>query len=56
MNGDINALKIYFGDPYQISDKIIFYQPKIQDIIDCDESEFWSLVYMFVGNSTYYNL
>lgn len=56
MNGNINTLKIYFGDPYPISDKIIFYQPKIQDIIDCNESEFWSLVYMFVGNSTYYKL
>ena len=56
MNGDINVLKIYFGDPYQISDDIVFYQPKIQDIIDFGDSEFWSMIYMFIGNTTYYKL
>lgn len=53
---NINPLKIYFGDPYEISDKIIFYQPTIQDIVDSNESEFWAMVYMFIGNSTHYKL
>lgn len=56
MSGEVNSLKIYFGDPYEISDKIIFLQPRIQDIIDANETEFWSMVYMFVGNTTYYKL
>ena len=56
MSGEVNSLKIYFGDPYEISDKITFHQPTIQQIIDSSESEFWAMVYMFIGNSTYYKL
>lgn len=53
---EINYLKIYFGDPYEVTDKIIFRQPYIQDIIDFGESDFWAMVYMFIGNTTYYKL
>lgn len=57
MNGNnVDLLKIYFGDPYQITDKIIFQQPSIQDIIDYGESEFFAVLFMFIGNTTYRKL
>lgn len=56
MNGNVDLLKIYFGDPYPISDKITLYQPSIQDIIDYGESDFFAVLFMFIGNTTYRKL
>ena len=58
MNGkqNIDLLKIYFGDPYQVTDKLTFYQPSIQDIIDYGESDFFAVLFMFIGNTTYRKL
>lgn len=53
---DINLLKLYYGDPYQIDDNIIIYQPTIGEIIDYGESEFFNMLYMFVGNTTFHRL
>lgn len=53
---NINELKLYFGDPYQINDQITLYQPSINEIIEYGEAEFYSVLYMFIGNSTYYRL
>lgn len=53
---DINLLKIYFGDPYPITDKITIFQPTIQDIIEYGEHEFYAMLYMFIGNTTYRKL
>ena len=52
----IDILRLYFGDPYPITDKITIYQPTIQDIIDYGESEFFAMVYVFIGNTTYRRL
>lgn len=57
MIGDsIDLLKIYFGDPYIISDKITLYQPSINEIVQYGEKEFFAMLYMFIGNSTYRRL
>lgn len=48
----IDKLKIYFGDPYPVTDKITIYQPSIQDIIDYGEDDWWSTVNVFIGNTT----
>lgn len=53
---DINLLKIYFGDPYPVTDKITIYQPTIQDIIEYGERELYAVLFMFIGNTTYRKL
>lgn len=55
-SSNVDVLKLYFGDPYPINEKITIYQPTIQDIIDYGESEFYALVFMFIGNTTYRKL
>ena len=59
-NSKISLLQLYFGDPYQVSDKIIIYQPTIGGILEYDkqfgESEFWSMLNVFIGNTTSYRL
>lgn len=53
---DIDLLRIYFGDPYPITDKITIYQPTIQQIIEYGENEFYAVLFMFIGNTTYRKL
>ena len=59
-NSKISLLQLYFGDPYQVSDKITIYQPTIGGILEYDkqfgESEFWSMLNVFIGNTTSYRL
>lgn len=59
-SSDISLLQLYFGDPYQVSDKILVYQPTIGGILEYDkkfgESEFWSMLNVFIGNTTSYRL
>ena len=59
-NSNISLLQLYFGDPYQVSDKILVYQPTIGGILEYDkrfgESEFWSMLNVFIGNTTSYRL
>ena len=47
---------MYFGEPYQLTDKITIIQPTIQDIIDYGESEFFEMLNVFIGNTTSYRL
>lgn len=49
----VDVIKLYFGEPYQIADNIIVTQPSMQDILDYGESEFYSMLYMFIGNTTF---
>lgn len=53
---NVDLLRLYFGDPYQITDEIIVYQPTIQDIMDYGENDFFSMLYCFIGNTTYRRL
>lgn len=48
--------KIYFGFPYPITDKITIYQPTIRQIIEYGETEFFMMLYMFIGNTTFRRL
>ena len=48
----VDQLKLYFGDPYPITDKITIYQPSIQDILEYGEDVFYSTLFVFIGNTT----
>lgn len=56
----ISELQLFFGDPYQVSDKIQVLQPTIGGILEYDkqfgESEFWAMLNVFIGNTTSYRL
>ena len=52
----VDILKLYFGDPYPVTDKIIINQPSIQDVMEYGENEFFSMLYIFIGNTTFRRL
>lgn len=55
----IDKLKLYFGEPYIIntpSKDITVYQPTIGDIMELGEEKFYSVVNVFIANSTMYRL
>lgn len=51
-NFKYDMLKLYFGDDYEISDKITIHQPTIGEIIEYDEHEFWIMCYTITANPT----
>ena len=44
-NFDADSLFLYFGDDYVINDKITLKQPKIGDIVDYGETNYFSMIY-----------
>ena len=52
----IDKLKLYFGEPYVVNDKIIIRQPSIGEILEYGEKEFYSMLNPFVSNPTSYRL
>lgn len=42
---NIDFLKIYFGDPYSVNEKIILRQPSLGEILEYGEKDYWSFVY-----------
>ena len=60
INSKVSELQLYFGDPYQVTEKIQVLQPTIGGILEYDkqfgESEFWSMLNVFIGNTTTYRL
>lgn len=47
MQGDlieIDELKMYFGEPFKLNDKITIYQPTIGDIIKFGEKQYYSVI------------
>lgn len=44
-NANIDFLKIYFGDPYVVNDKIILNQPSLGEILQYGEKDYWQFVY-----------
>lgn len=42
---DIDFLRIYFGDPYVVNEKITLKQPRLGDIIEYGEKNYWSFIY-----------
>ena len=41
---NVDALKLYFGDPYVVNQYITIYQPTIGDIIAYGEKEYYSMI------------
>lgn len=41
----VDALQLYFGDPYIINDKITIYQPKIGDVAAYGEAQYMSMIH-----------
>lgn len=56
MSGKVDTLRLFFGDPYPINDQITIKQPTLMEIMEYGESEFYSMVYIFIGNTTYRKL
>lgn len=56
MDGKVDALRLYFGDPYPITEDITIYQPSLHEIMEYGESEFFSMLFIFIGNTTYRKL
>lgn len=50
-----DLLKMFYGEPYNVTDKIIIYQPSIGDILK-DEELFYQTLNIFVSNPTSYRL
>ena len=52
----LDPLLLYIGDPYPVTEKIIIYQPTIDDIILFGEKRFYDMVNVFIANTTMYRL
>ena len=53
---NIDCLKIYFERPIEINQSILIFQPSVGAIIDFGETEFYSMLYNFIGNTTMFRL
>lgn len=42
---EYDELKMYFGEPYHVNDKITIYQPTIGQICEWGEKEYYSMIY-----------
>lgn len=42
---DVESLFLYFGDDYVINDKIKMHQPKIGQVVDYGESQYFSMIH-----------
>ena len=49
---NIDFLKIYFGDPYTVNEKIVLRQPTLGEILEYGEREYWSFVYAITSISS----
>ena len=52
-NIKVDPLRLYFGDPYPVNDDITIYQPSLADIMELGENNFYAMLFVFIGNSTY---
>ena len=53
---DFDELKIYFGDDYQVNDKIVIKQPTLGQILEYGDSKFYSMVSTLCANTTSFRL
>ena len=51
-----DMLRLYFGEDYHVTDDIVIHQPTIGDIIEYGEDYVYSVVNVFVANTTTYRL
>ena len=47
-----DVLKMYFGEDYWVTDKIVIHQPTLQNIIEYGESKFWAMATSLCANTT----
>ena len=53
---EYDELKMYFGEPYWVTDKIVITQPTIGDILNFGDTEFYSIVSTLCANTTSFRL
>ena len=53
---EFDKLKMYFGDDYKTKSGIIIRQPRLGEIIEVGEKEFFETLNVFVCNPTQYRL
>ena len=53
---NFDKLQMYFGEPFQLTDKITIYQPTIGQILEFGELDFFNNLYIFIGNPTVFRL
>lgn len=53
---EYDELKMYFGEPYKVTDNITITQPSIGDILNFGDSKFYSIVSMLCANTTSFRL
>lgn len=53
MRNNVDPLRLYFGDPYPIDEDIVIYQPSLEDIMLMGEDNFYQMLFIFIGNTTY---
>lgn len=53
---DFNPIAVYFGEDYEINDRIKIHQPTIQDFIDYGEANIYATIAPFTSNTTSYRL
>lgn len=51
-----DTLRMYFGEKYWLNEKISISQPTIGDILEMGEKDFFSSLYVFIGNPTTFRL
>ena len=52
----LNKGLLYLGEDFKVDEQFIIHQPKIQEIFNIGESEFFSTLNIFIGNTTMYRL
>lgn len=53
---EFDRLKMYFGEPFEVADKLTIIQPTFGQIMDIGEQRFYETLSIFVSNSTGYRL
>lgn len=53
---DFNPIAVYFGEDYQVTDRIKIRQPTVQDFIDYKEDDIYSVIAPFTVNPTSFRL
>ena len=53
---NIDRLQLYLGEPYVLNDKLTIKHPTVGDIIRFGEQRAYSVVHIFVANTTMYRL
>lgn len=53
---NFDKLRMYFGEPFEMPNKMIIKQPTIGDIMEIGEIPFYDNLNVFIGNPTMYRL